>query len=195
MTLADRSHPGESGAQPLVTPAERGRVRALVDSHHEFVWRTLRRLGVSEVEVDDAVQDVFLAVSRRIGIIEVGREAQYLFGIVTRVAANRRRALARQRESVEESVGARACGAPTAEQLVDQKRARELLDEILLTMAAPLRAVFILYELDDFEVGEIAKLMGIPTGTVASRLRRARTLFLKALGRYEARSARRGGTP
>jgi RNA polymerase sigma-70 factor, ECF subfamily len=190
--------PAES--QSAITPgpdaeAESTRVRlqALVASHHAFAWRTLRRLGVPEHDVDDAVQDAFLGAARRLGTVTVGREGAYLFGIVLRVAANRRRATARSREQLDDEVGGQEAPDPNAEQLLDHKRYRQLLDDILDGMELPLRSVFILHELDDFEMPEIAEMLEIPVGTVASRLRRARELFGLAIKRHQAQTAPRGG--
>jgi RNA polymerase sigma-70 factor (ECF subfamily) len=63
------------------------------------------------------------------------------------------------------------------EQLLDQKRARELLDQVLETMTPDLRMVFVLYELEELSMIEISSALEIPQGTVASRLRRARADF------------------
>ena len=63
------------------------------------------------------------------------------------------------------------------EQMLDQKRARELLDEVLGQMTLELRTVFVLYELEELSMTEIAATLRIPQGTVASRLRRARADF------------------
>lgn len=171
------------------------RLRALVASHHAFAWRTMRRLGVPQNDVDDAVQDAFLAAARKLGTVTPGREGAYLFGIIIRVAANRRRATARSREQVDDEVSGQAALELNAEQLLDHKRYRQLLDDILDSMDLPLRSVFILHELDDFDMPEIAQMLEIPVGTVASRIRRARELFQLAIKRYQARTNPRGGTP
>jgi RNA polymerase sigma-70 factor, ECF subfamily len=187
--------PPPSGPGPSPeTESTRIRLQALVASHHTFAWRTLRRLGVPENDVDDAVQDAFLGAAQRLGTVTVGSEGAYLFGIILRVAANRRRATARSREQVDDEVGGHEATAPTAEQLLEHKRYRQLLDDILDSMELPLRSVFILHELDDFEMPEIAELLQIPVGTVASRLRRARELFGLAIKRHQAQMAHRGGT-
>ena len=65
------------------------------------------------------------------------------------------------------------------------------LDRILEGMPENLKESFILFELEDMTVPQIAELLGIPTGTVASRLRRARAHFQKAVS--DLRAMREGG--
>jgi RNA polymerase sigma-70 factor (ECF subfamily) len=74
---------------------------------------------------------------------------------------------------------------PSPEDLSDQNQALRILDRALATMDIDLRAVFVLYEVEELTMSEIAVALQIPAGTVASRLRRARTDFLsrtRALG-------------
>jgi RNA polymerase sigma-70 factor (ECF subfamily) len=55
--------------------------------------------------------------------------------------------------------------------------ARQLMDRVLSKMDTTLVSVFVLFELEGMSSPEIAELVGIPLGTVASRLRRARQVF------------------
>jgi RNA polymerase sigma-70 factor (ECF subfamily) len=158
------------------------RARALVDEHIGAVSRAMRRLGVSGDSLDDAVQQTFIVATRKLGIIEVGGERAYLLGIAVRVAADVRRARRRRREVPAADDGTAAAGepdAPSVEELVDQKRALETLDGILATLPDDLREVFVLFELEGLALKEIAAMLGIPSGTVASRLRRGRETFHK----------------
>jgi len=154
------------------------RIRSLVDQHFDFVWRSLRRLGVPRGVVDDAAQEVFWIAARKLDRIEPGRERSYLFSTATRVASDARRRHARKREVQDERlVEAIADLRGDPEALVDQKRARDLLDVVLQTMPFDLRTVLVLADAEELTMAEIADLLGIPAGTVASRLRRARHLF------------------
>src|SRR5262249_37551686 len=72
------------------------RLRALIDEHHDFLWRSLRRLGLAEAHVDDAAQHVWLVISRKLSEIRVGGERAYLFGVAMRVASNARRVASRR---------------------------------------------------------------------------------------------------
>jgi RNA polymerase sigma-70 factor (ECF subfamily) len=85
-------------------------------------------------------------------------------------------------------------GSPdTADDLVERSRARALLDSILGELPEPLRSVFVLYEIEQLSTHEIADLLGLPRGTVASRLRRARAEFEKRAQRAAARASRPQG--
>ncbi len=176
--------------------AERDRrVRTLVDEHYDAVWRTLRRLGVAPGQVDDAAQEVFWVAMRRLDDIRSGRERAFLFGVAARVASDARRARARSHEVADQTAVDAAEGhVPTPEGLLDERRARELLDQVLDELDDEARVVFVLYELEGLSSPEIASLLELPVGTVASRLRRGRAQFHEAARRARARAAR-GGAP
>jgi RNA polymerase sigma-70 factor, ECF subfamily len=157
------------------------RLEALVAGHHAFVWRSLRRLGVPDQDVDDASQQGFLVAFRRLSDIAVESERSFLFQTALRVAADRRRAHRRRCEQpgldLQEFPDSEAM---SPEELMDRRRARALFDKVLAAMPLDLRAVFVLFELEDMTMAEIATMADIPAGTVASRLRRARRQFQKA---------------
>jgi RNA polymerase sigma-70 factor (ECF subfamily) len=162
---------------------------ALLRDYFEFVWRSLRRLGLDEGLADDAAQEVFLVVSRKQPLIQPGRERSFLFGTALRVAADFRKQVTRRREVPEEHSAETIDPAPSPESLVGQKQARAALDELLGELPDDVRPVFVLYELEGLEMQEIAELLSLPRGTVASRLRRGRTIFGGAVKRAQARSA------
>jgi RNA polymerase sigma-70 factor (ECF subfamily) len=151
------------------------RLERAVRADYRFIWRLLRRFGVPEAQAEDAAQQVFLIVAERLDDVIEGRERAFAFGTALRVAQSLRRRLGRERPSdgFDECAGA----ATGADELLDQKRARELLDRVLLEMPLESRSVFILFELERLSSPEIAQLLEVPLGTVASRLRRARELF------------------
>jgi RNA polymerase sigma-70 factor (ECF subfamily) len=171
----------------------RQRLRALVDAHFDFIWRSLRRLGVPEEGLDDAAQQVFLVALRRIDEIAAGRERAFLFGTAMNVAGDARRALVRAREGKDErALEAAVDSAPTPDQVVVRKQARALLDEVLAAMDDDLRTVFVLFEIEGMTSPEIASLLGIAPGTAASRLRRGREQFRAIAKRVRARALRGG---
>lgn len=164
------------------------RLRGLFDTQFDFVWRSLRRLGVPELTVDDAAQEVFLVVSRRLGDIEVGRERSFLFSTALRVASTARRAIARRGVHDDDAIDGLVDQTPGPAELADRQRARAILDQVLETIELDLRAVFVLYEIEEMTMAEIAATLELAPGTVASRLRRAREAFQTAAARHRGQS-------
>jgi RNA polymerase sigma-70 factor (ECF subfamily) len=177
-------------AAPPVAGAE-ARLRALRDEHFEFVWRALRRLGVADADTDDAVQQVFITAAGKLDDIHEGSAKSFLFGVALRVASHARRSVKRRAEVGSEALDGCLSGTPETDELLDQRRARTLLDEVLQTLPLDVRAVFILFELEEMDLAEIAALLGIPRGTVASRLRRGRERFEAEIRRLQARPSQR----
>ncbi len=181
---------GARAAGERVGPAADARLRTLMAEHFDFVWRQLRRLGLSEDRADDGAQQVFIVAARKLDEIAVGRERSFLFGTAMRVAADARRSTARRREVASEGASEPTDPTPHADELLDQRRARAMLDDALREMDLDLRAVFVLFELEEMTMAQIAKLLELPPGTVASRLRRAREEFDSAVRRWKADGAR-----
>jgi RNA polymerase sigma-70 factor (ECF subfamily) len=154
-----------------------GRLRGMVDAYYAFIWRSLRRLGVPQADVDDAVQHVFLTASRKLASIRPESEKSFLFQTAVRVASDARRTIRRRREVLDEPPGETPSSAPDAEAIAAMRQARATLDMILEGMSIDLRVVFVLYELDEMPTAEIAALLDVPVGTASSRLRRARAEF------------------
>ena len=166
-------------------------MRGIVAEHYAFLWRALRRLGVPEASVEDAAQQVLCVVARRIDDIVPGREKTFLFGVALRVSHAWRRE--RREVSDERLVAELPAIGPDAGEELDERRSRALLDALLQSMPLDLRTVFLLYELEEMTMAEIARTLDVPSGTVASRLRRAREAF-EALSRRvqaQARGAQR----
>jgi RNA polymerase sigma-70 factor, ECF subfamily len=179
-----------SAAEPDIA----ARLRTLVEAHHEFLWRSVRRLGAPTSQVDDAVQEVFCVAHRRLADIEPGRERAFLFSVARNVTAELRRRAARARVRADEDAIARAVSpAPSPEELLDEERLRARLDEVLDGLGEEARVVFVLIELEGMSAPEVAALLDTPVGTVASRLRRGREQFRAVARRLRARTAFAGG--
>lgn len=184
----------EAELPPIRTGAEREAFLAdLLRRHYASVWRTLRRVGVPEDRADDAAQETFIVVSRKLDQIRPGCERNYLLNSAVRVAANYRRAgRARREVADEELLDEQRDPSPGADHLLHRKQLRERLDEVLSAWPADVRTVFVLFEIEGLSVPEIAELTETKSGTVSSRLRRARELFLQAVKRLRARGVVEG---
>jgi RNA polymerase sigma-70 factor (ECF subfamily) len=182
-----------SGPQPIsLTPAEHARLKAIMTAHFNFIWRSLQRLGVPPGDVDDCAQQVFLVASRRLPTITEGSEQSFLFGTALNVAAEARRTAARRRDSVVDGPIEAFDPGPQPDEIADRTRVRALLDKVLEAMPMDLRVTFVLFELEEMPLQQIASLLSIPTGTVASRLRRARVEFQRLVARLNASGTLRG---
>lgn len=170
---------------PRVTPG----FDEVYTSHFDFVWRSVRRLGVPVSLLDDATQDVFVVVHRRLGDFE-GRSSMktWLFGIALRVAKDYR-VRARRHDFADVDADTLRAEAESADDTVERREAARLLDTLLTSIDEERRPVFILAELEGVAVPEIAGLLQIPLNTAYSRLRLARADFERAVGRHARRHA------
>lgn len=174
--------------------AQTDRFASLFEAHAVFIARALRRLGIPDRDVDDGLQEVFLIARSKLDAIEPGKERAFLLGVARRRASTLRRSLDRAArrdeqplewvESIEDP--------PDSVRRTEQAHARAMLDEVLDALPLDLRTVFVLHELEEMDIPEIAALLGIPVGTGASRLRRAREKFEVEAERMRARLAREG---
>jgi RNA polymerase sigma-70 factor (ECF subfamily) len=159
------------------------------------VWRLLRRVGLSRPDADDAAQQVFLVASRRLPQLAPGKERSFLYGTAVRIAANLRRGLRRRRESPEEELPVQSDATELPDELLERRRARAFLDELLEQLPEELRRVLVLAEIEQLTLAAIAELEQIPAGTAASRLRRAREAFRRLLEAEQHRNPFQRGEP
>jgi len=160
----------------------------IYEQHADFVFRNLRRLGVPADDLADAIQEVFLTVHRTLSQFE-GRSSvpTWLFTICRSVARDRRQRAHRRYEVADAArLDIEPATAPDLAFALEQRRKLILLDQLLGTLDEDQRLVFVLFELENLTGSEIAQALGIPTGTVFSRLRLARVAFRAALGRHRA---------
>lgn len=152
--------------------------------YFDLIWRLVARLGVIGHSIDDVVQETFIAASRRRADIREGQERRFLIGAAVRLSSNhRQRAHVRREISGGDRLELEVSSVPDAERLLIEKDLRSRLDAALSTLPDAHREVFVLYELEGLSTPEIAEVLAVPLGTVASRLARARTSFSKAAAR------------
>ncbi len=161
--------------------------------HGDFVWRSLQRMGVDESHLEDVFQEVFVVVHRKAHTFDgSARATTWLYGICLRVAsAWRRRAWVRRERSTEAVPEMPSSASP--ERQVQHQQARETLQHVLDKMDVNKRVVFVMYEIEELSTKEIATALGVPLGTVLSRLHAARSQFRAIVGRIEAQT--KEGTP
>jgi RNA polymerase sigma-70 factor (ECF subfamily) len=152
-------------------------------------------MGLSPEDADDGAQQVFMAATQKSERISEGSERTYLYGVAVRVAANLRRKVARRREDAEPLGYEVVDPGVQPEHAANLVQACSLVDELLRTLPEELRRVLVLAQVEQFEVSEIAEVEGIPLGTAASRLRRARALFREQLKRVQERNPFREELP
>jgi RNA polymerase sigma-70 factor, ECF subfamily len=186
-TIASSTAPASSEAS-----GRDARLRCIVTQHYAFVWRSLRHLGVMPADADDAAQQVLIVVAQKLAQVAVGRERSFLFATAMRIAHRWRRTRERRRE-LHNSEGVLEQLVTQSSSASDRAPARALLDQVLEEMPDDMRAVFMLYEVEQFTMTEIASLLDLPSGTVASRLRRARDHFRTMVSRLEAQGRRGEG--
>ncbi len=172
---------GSSGSPArALAPADARLLGQLYDAHADAIFRALARWGVRDASLDDALQETFLIASRKLPEFE-GRSTHltWLFGIALRVARGIRRTRA------HESMGdADPASTESLDEQVEARRAVAILDRALSAIDAEQREVFVLAELEELTVPEIAEITGAKLNTVYSRLRLARQAVNTALTKH-----------
>jgi RNA polymerase sigma-70 factor (ECF subfamily) len=162
---------------------------ALYQEHFDFVWRTLRRYGVPDASLDDAVQDTFIVVNARLASFEGRSTARtWIFGIARRVARGHRpsaKAYAPNDADTLNALPDTETRSPLAS--LEMIQGARLLENLLGGLAPDKREAFILVELEQMTVLEASDALGVNTNTMASRVRAARRELEQALARHEAR--------
>jgi RNA polymerase sigma-70 factor (ECF subfamily) len=166
-------------------------VAELFKAHAGFVWRVLQHLGVSSADVEDATQEVFVVVHRRLAdYCEREKVRSWLYAICARVAKDHRRRIRRRREEVTDAPPEQWCPPPQAAALANQQ-SLELGERLLLALPEKQRTVFMLYELEQMSMPEVALAVGCPVQTAYARLHKARERIFAEVARAE----RRGDVP
>lgn len=156
---------------------------AIFDDHFDYVWATLRRLGVRDADREDLVHEVFLKVHARLADYDASRPLRpWLFGFAYRVAADHRR-LARHRVEVLGGPVESAALAEPADARIAAHEERDLLLSALHSLDLDWRAVLVMHDVDEVPVPEIAHTLDIPLNTAYSRLRLAREQLASAVTR------------
>lgn len=169
---------------------------AVYDELFPFVWRTLKRLGVDPAAQDDACQEVFVVVHRRLGEFRFESSLKtWVFGIVANVVQTQRRTQRRKEpgaRSGEPLLTADELPAPTAgnpDEVAWLRQMALVAEELLNSLDDDKRLLIILADLEELPVPEIALITQSNVNTVYARLRAARKTFSEVILRYHARTA------
>lgn len=151
-------------------------------AHAPMVWRTMRRLGRPESDAEDLAQEVFLIVHRKLPEFE-GRSkvSTWIYGICVKVAADHGRRAHVRRETPTADLPDAGVGATQVDSIA-RAQARARLDALLALLDDDRRAVFVLYEIEEQPMAEVAAAVGVPLQTAYSRLHAARKLIQDAIG-------------
>src|SRR6188768_1953765 len=187
-SAAERAPGGEEIVQPAPTLASNvprvvATFRSIFDEHAPTVWRALRHFGMSEREVEDAVQEVFVVVHRQLSAgTEPAHLRAWLYGIAWRVAAAQRRKAHRKHEILSDALEPEPDSSRSPARLLERSRRLAKLDRALNRLPEEQRAVFLLYELEELSMREVAEALDCPLHTAFSRLYAARKKVLAELG-------------
>ena len=175
--VANRQH-----AQEEAPARMRPTAAQLFRDHASFVWRVISSHGVTTADVPDLTQEVFLIAHRKIDELDLaeGAEVGWLYAIAIRVTANHRRRAHVRRES-HEPIPEGATDHDPGEG-IDRERQLRRLDAALDAIDAPKREVFILFEVAQFSMQEIAQMLRCPVKTAYKRLYTARREVSELLG-------------
>lgn len=167
--------------------ATRPELRDIFDMHYPYVCASLRRFGIAESDREDLAIEVFCRVNARLREYDVSRPLKpWLFAFVARVASEHRKRERRRPELVAPSSERAGAVAGDTDATVQARDARRLVLSALEALDDDKRTVFVLHDLDECSVPDIAASLGIPEGTVYTRLRAARTRFSQAVRRLMA---------
>ena len=171
------------------TAVDRVRLERIFNAHHATVWRALRRRGLSAEAAEDATQETFLLAAERLDDIRPESEKAFLIATALRVAHTLGRKTVRW--ELDEDMDQRLSANRDAS---DKRADMQLCDLVLSKVDPDLVEVFVLYEIEGLTSPEIAELLQIPLGSVASRLRRAREQFRDAAARIEKSLQKEGNS-
>jgi RNA polymerase sigma-70 factor, ECF subfamily len=167
---------------PVDVPDD-GTFRAVFEREFDYVWTSLRRLGVHDGDLEDVAQDVFMKVHRRFHDYDQSRPIRpWLFAFAARCAADWRRQT-RHRVEVLGTRGEPVAATSGADSALSTAEDADLVARALESVDVERRDVFILYEFDECPMKEIVRSLRIPLFTGYSRLRLARKEFAEAVRR------------
>ncbi len=158
---------------------------AVFREHAPSIHRALRRLGISEADAPDVLQEVFVVVHKKLGGFEGRSQLRtWIYGIALRVASDHRKRAYVRRERTMDELPERAGSAPELKELERRERVA-MLDRALGSLTPEKREVIVLFELEELPMKEVAAALACPLMTAYARLYAARDDLKKAYVREE----------
>lgn len=192
--LVDVEH--RAVTEPPASPAQgaqgAGELRALFDAHYDYVWTSLRRLGVPDRDREDVASELFVRVHQKLDTLDRSRPVRpWLFAFAVRCASDYRRLARHRLERLDGDAAIEPSStAPLADEALERDERRRLVLDALEALDLDRRAVVVLHDLDETSVPEIARALGIPEGTAYTRLRTGRLELAQAIRRLAERRSR-----
>jgi RNA polymerase sigma-70 factor (ECF subfamily) len=172
---------------------DRAALDTLLRRHYDLVHAVCRRIAGSKVEAEDATQEAMIGIVRGLARFD-GRSAfsTWVYRVATNAALDelRRRRRRPSLHVVAEDDHAPDPADPSAEHRVEGIADRMSLDRALAGLAEDFRVAVVLRDVADFNYSEIAEVLGIPVGTVKSRIARGRSQLAASLGNRDPHAER-----
>lgn len=181
------SDDSESGLVALAVSGDEAALRSLITTHYQLIWRVCRRIVGNDADADDATQECLIKVIRNIGSFD---QRSKFSTWVYRIASNSSLDLLRKRKRHLRAVSIDRVGDtarsldiedPTANETIEQVSERAAFDDALQTLDEDFRVPLVLRDVATLSYQEIADQLGVPVGTVKSRIARGRQALLAVL--------------
>jgi RNA polymerase sigma-70 factor, ECF subfamily len=173
--------------------------QAIYDAYYAEVARWIRALGGPAADQDDLIQEVFVVVYRRLHDFDGRNLAGWLYRITAHQVRDHRRLvwikyIFRRSIAVSSEV---ASARPTPVMMLETRERQRNLELLLSKLSDPLRAAFVLFEIEGYTAEEISEMQSVPTNTVRARIHRARkkmtTLLQSAAKADDQHNSKLGG--
>ena len=178
---------------PEAAPATVPSFQAVYARYFDFVWASARRLGVDSSAIDDVVQEILIAIHGNLHTLQRPEALKsWVYSVTRRTVSNHHRAVrARGGKTTTVVDDQLESHQPTPYEVTQKNSELLLLANLLAELDEPKRELFVLVEIEEMTVPEVADALDIPVNTAYSRLRAARLAFEAAIARHDARAKRR----
>ena len=178
---------------PEAAPATVPSFQAVYARYFDFVWASARRLGVDSSAIDDVVQEILIAIHGNLHTLQRPEALKsWVYSVTRRTVSNHHRAVrARGGKTTTVVDDQLESHQPTPYEVTQKNSELLLLANLLAELDEPKRELFVLVEIEEMTVPEVADALDIPVNTAYSRLRASRLAFEAAIARHDARAKRR----